>query len=139
MRLIDKHLLITYMNKLITLKITLALFFVIICQLTLRAKDTTKKSSPAQTNAPVSSNPLSSANQSQPDNTVPMPVRTSPMDHPVVKMTNLPGKKTPANATVITPNIPTKVTPGISPAMVPTKVTPSGNLGAGSSNPANSA
>jgi len=137
MRLIDKHLLITYMNKPITLKITLALFFVSICQLTLRAQDTTKKSNPAPANVPASSNPLSSAYQNQPNNTVPMPVRTSPMDHPVVKMTNLPGKKTPANATVITPNLPANAGTTVSPAMAP-KVSPSIGTSATSS-PANSA
>jgi hypothetical protein len=134
MRLIDKHLLITYMNKPITLKITLALFFVSICQLTLMAQDTTKKSNPAQTNVPVSSNPLSSAYQGQ---SVPMPVRTSPMDHPVVKMANLPGKKTPANAVVITPNIPANAGTTLSPAMAP-KVSPSIGSSAPST-PANSA
>lgn len=148
MRLIDKHLLITYMNKPITLKITLALFFVIICQLTLRAQDTTKKMilvvRPGQTNAPANTNPANPSTPSQatvivPDNKIPMPVRTSPMDHPVVKMTNLPGKKTPANATVITPNIPAKVASTVSPAMTPpVKVSPSINLGGGSG-PANSA
>jgi len=149
MRLIDKHLLITYMNKPITLKITLALFFVIICQSTLRAQDTTKKIilvvRPGQTNTPASTNPANSSTPGQaatavvPGNTVPMPVRTSPMDHPVVKMTNLPGKKTPANATVITPNIPKKVAATVSPAMAPpVKVSPSVNLG-GASSPANSA
>jgi len=134
MRLIDKHLLITYMNKPITLKITLALFFVSICQLTLMAQDTTKKSNPAPTNVPASSNPLSSAYQNQSNSVVPMPVRTSPMDHPVVKMANLPGKKTPANATVITPNLPTNVPSTVSPAKLPPA-----NLGAGASNTANSA
>ncbi len=144
MRLIDKHLLITNMNKPITLKITLALFFVIICQLTLRAQDTTKKMilvvRPGQTNTPASTNPANSSTPNQattvvvPNNTVPMPVRTAPMDHPVVKMTSLPGKKTPANAAVITPNIPTKVAATVSPAMAP----PSVSFG-GASSPANSA
>jgi len=137
------------MNKPITLKITLALFFVIICQLTLRAQDTTKKMilvvRPGQTNTPASTNPANTSTPGQattvvvPTNKVPMPVRTSPMDHPVVKMTSLPGKKTPANAAVITPNIPTKVAGPLSPAMAPpVKVSPSVNLGGGSS-PANSA
>ncbi len=146
MRLIDKHLLITYMNKPITLKITLALFFVIICQLTLRAQDTTKKMilvvRPGQTNTPASTNPANSSTPGQattvviPDNTVPMPVRTAPMDHPVVKMTSLPNKPSTAG---ITPNIPTKVAATVSPAMAPpVKVSPSVNLGGGSS-PANSA
>jgi len=144
MRLIDKHLLITNMNKPITLKITLALFFVIICQFTLLAQDTTKKMilvvRPGQTNTPASTNPANSTTPGQattvvvPDNKVPMPVRTAPMDHPVVKMTSLPIKKS-----VITPAIPTKVAATVSPAMTPpVKISPSIGLGGGSS-PANSA
>lgn len=116
------------MNKPITLKITLALFFVIICQLKLRAQDTPANSSAQRQPTTVV----------VPDNKVPMPVRTSPMDHPVVKMTSLPGKKNPANAAVITPNIPTNVAATVSPAMAPpVKVSPSVSLGGGS-NPANS-
>jgi hypothetical protein len=145
------------MNKPITLKITLALFFVIICQLTLRAQDTTKKMilvvRPGQTNTPASTNPANSSTPGQattvvvPDNTVPMPVRTSPMEHPVVKMTSLPIKPSSGDnaangkkGTVITPAIPTKVAATVSPAMAPpVKVSPSINLGGGSSGPANSA
>jgi len=146
MRLIDKHLLITYMNKPITLKITLALFFVIICQLTLRAQDTTKKMilvvRPGQTNTPAGTNPANSSTPGQPttvvvpNNKVPMPVRTSPMDHPVVKMTSLPNKPSTAG---ITPNIPTKVAATVSPAMAPpVKISPPVTLGGGSGS-ANSA
>jgi len=116
MRLIDKHLLITYMNKPITLKITLALFFVIICQLTLRAQNTT----PANTNPANSSTPGQATTVVVPDNKVPMPVRTSPMEHPVVKMTSLPIKTSAAaNGTVITPATQIKVAAPLSPAMAP--------------------
>jgi len=59
------------------------------------------------------------------------------MDHPVVKMTSLPNKPSTAG---ITPNIPTKVAATVSPAMAPpVKVSPSVNLGGGSSGPASSA